>query len=122
MVLAKKIMENKTTMIETLAREELGIDPLELGGSAVEAAITSFVLFAIGAIIPVFSFIFFEGMNAIILSVILSTIGLFIIGSAITLFTGRNVFFSGFRQVAFGLIAAALTFGIGKLIGVSIGG
>jgi vacuolar iron transporter family protein len=120
--LAKKIMENKTTMIETLAREELGIDPLELGGSAVEAAITSFILFAIGAIIPVFSFIFFEGMKAIILSVILSTIGLFIIGSAITLFTGRSVLFSGFRQVTFGLIAAALTFGIGKLIGVSIGG
>ncbi len=120
--LAAKIMENKTTMIETLAREELGIDPLELGGSAVEAAITSFILFAIGAIIPVFSFIFFEGMQAIILSVILSTIGLFIIGSAITLFTGRSVLFSGFRQVFFGLIAAALTFGIGKLIGVSIGG
>jgi VIT1/CCC1 family predicted Fe2+/Mn2+ transporter len=115
-------MENKTTMIETLARDELGIDPLELGGLAVEAAITSFVLFAIGAIIPVFSFIFYEGMKAIILSVILSTVGLFIIGSAITLFTGRGVLFSGFRQVTFALLEAALPFGIGKLIGVSIGG
>ncbi len=120
--LAAKIMENKDTMIDTLAREELGIDPKELGGSALEAAITSFVLFAIGAIIPVISFFFLTGVQAIILSVILSTLGLFIIGSVITLFTGRNIFYSGFRMVLFGLIAAALTFGIGKLIGVSISG
>lgn len=120
--LAAKIMENKDTMIDTLAREELGIDPKELGGSALEAASTSFVLFAIGAIIPVISFFFLTGVQAIILSVILSTLGLFIIGSVITLFTGRNIFYSGFRMVLFGLIAAALTFGIGKLIGVSITG
>jgi VIT1/CCC1 family predicted Fe2+/Mn2+ transporter len=120
--LVSKMMENKDSMLDTLAREELGIDPLELGGSAVEAAITSFVLFAIGAIIPVVSFFFLEGSAAILLSLGLSTIGLFIIGSGITLFTGRNVLFSGSRQVVFGLIAAALTFGIGKLIGVSIGG
>jgi VIT1/CCC1 family predicted Fe2+/Mn2+ transporter len=49
-------------------------------------------------------------------------VGLFLIGSAITLFTGRSVWFSGFRQVLFGLMAAAITFGIGKLIGVSIAG
>jgi VIT1/CCC1 family predicted Fe2+/Mn2+ transporter len=121
-LLAAKIMENKDTMIDTLAREELGIDPKELGGSAVEAAVTSFVLFAIGAIIPVVSFFFLSGIQAIILSVALSTLGLFIIGSVITLFTGRNIFYSGFRMVIFGLIAAALTFGIGKLIGGSISG
>jgi VIT1/CCC1 family predicted Fe2+/Mn2+ transporter len=54
--------------------------------------------------------------------VIVSSIGLFLIGSAITLFTGKSIWFSGFRQVIFGLAAAAITFGIGKLIGVSIGG
>ncbi len=120
--LVARMMENKDTMLDTLVREELGIDPQELGGSAVEAAITSFILFAIGAIIPVISFFFYYGSTAIILSLIFSTVGLFIIGSGITLFTGRNVWFSGSRQVLFGLIAAALTFGIGKLIGVSIGG
>lgn len=120
--LAAKIMENKDTMIDTLAREELGIDPKELGGSALEAAITSFVLFSIGAIIPVISFFFMTGIQAIILSLVLSTVGLFLIGSAITLFTGRNVLYSGFRMVVFGLIAAGLTFGIGKLIGGSISG
>jgi VIT1/CCC1 family predicted Fe2+/Mn2+ transporter len=59
-------------------------------------------------------------MQAVLFSTILSAIGLFVIGAAITLFTGKNVWYSGFRQVLFGLIAAAITFGIGKLIGVSI--
>jgi VIT1/CCC1 family predicted Fe2+/Mn2+ transporter len=61
-----------------------------------------------------------SGYPAIILSVGMSTVGLFLIGAAITLFTGRNVWFSGIRQVIFGLAAAALTYGIGSLIGVSI--
>lgn len=61
-------------------------------------------------------------MNAILISVGLSAAGLFIIGAAITLFTGRSVWFSGSRQVLFGLAAAAVTFGIGKLIGVNVVG
>ncbi len=65
---------------------------------------------------------FATGGAAIGISVAVSASGLFLIGAAITLFTGRNVWFSGFRQVLFGLIAAAITFGIGKLIGISIAG
>jgi VIT1/CCC1 family predicted Fe2+/Mn2+ transporter len=86
-----------------------------------EAAAYSFFLFAIGAILPVIPFFFTSGLVAIALSVILSGIGLFVIGAAITLFTGKNVWYSGFRQVLFGLAAAAITFSIGKLIGVSLG-
>jgi len=63
---------------------------------------------------------FTSGMQAILISVSMSAAGLFLIGAAITLFTGKNVWFSGFRQVLFGLAAAAITFGIGKLIGVSV--
>jgi predicted membrane protein (TIGR00267 family) len=100
----------------------LGIYPEDLKGSAMEAAITSFLLFAIGAIIPVIPFFFAEGMTAILLSAFFSAIGLFLIGSAITLFTGKSIWYSGLRQVIFGLIAAGITFGIGKLIGVSIAG
>jgi len=85
-----------------------------------EAAITSFLLFSIGAIIPVIPFFFLVGINAILLSTLLSAIGLFLIGASITLFTGKSIWFSGFRQVLFGLVAAAITFGIGKLIGVSM--
>ncbi len=121
-VMAAKILADKDNALDTLAREELGIDPDELGGSAWEAAITSFVLFAVGAIVPVISFTFMTGTEAIIASIGFSTVGLFLIGAAITLFTGRSVLFSGLRMVIFGLLAAAITFGIGRLIGVSIAG
>jgi VIT1/CCC1 family predicted Fe2+/Mn2+ transporter len=120
--MAADIMTNKSHAHEVLVREELGINPEELKGSAMEAAIYSFLLFSIGAVIPLLPFIFTTGMLAIGLSVAFSAVGLFLIGSAITLFTGKSVWYSGFRQVLFGLLAAAITFGIGKLIGVSIAG
>lgn len=120
--MAADIMKDPKQAHELLVKEELGINPEELKGSAMEAAIFSFVLFAIGAIIPVLPFLFTTGMKAIYISVALSATGLFLIGSAITLFTGKSIWFSGFRQVIFGLMAAAITFGIGKLIGVSVTG
>ena len=121
-LLASQILENKDNAVQTLAREELGIDPGELGGSAWEAALTSFILFAIGAIVPVIAFMFLSGYTAVFVSILLSTLGLFILGAAITLFTGRTVWFSGLRMVIFGLVAAAVTFAIGRLIGASLGG
>jgi VIT1/CCC1 family predicted Fe2+/Mn2+ transporter len=120
--LATQLLTDKEHALETLAREELGMDPKELGGSAWEAAITSFVLFTLGAIVPVVSFAFLGGINAVIISILSSTVALFILGTVITLFTGRTVLYSGTRMVVFGLLAAAVTFGIGHLIGVSIGG
>jgi vacuolar iron transporter family protein len=119
--MAADIMKNKSHAHEVLVREELGINPEELKGSAMEAAVSSFVLFGVGAVIPVLPFMFTSGLTAITLSVAGSAAGLFLIGAAITLFTGRNVWFSGFRQVFFGLAAAAITFGIGRLIGVAVG-
>jgi len=118
--MASNIMQDKTKAHEELVKEELGINVDELKGSPMEAAVYSFILFTVGAIIPVFPFFFFGGMQAIVMSVLFSAIGLFLIGGAITLFTGKSVWFSGFRQVIFGLAAAAITFGIGKLIGVSM--
>lgn len=120
--MAQEIMSDKDRAHEVLIREELGINKEDLQGSAMEAAVSSFILFAIGAIIPVVPFFFLGGMKAIILSTIMSALGLFLIGASITLFTGKNVWYSGFRQVLFGLLAAAITFGIGKLIGVSVMG
>jgi VIT1/CCC1 family predicted Fe2+/Mn2+ transporter len=84
------------------------------------AALSSFILFALGAIIPVIPFFFWEGYPAIIISASLSALGLFMIGAFITMFTGKSIWFSGGRQMLFGLIAAGITFGIGKLIGVSL--
>jgi VIT1/CCC1 family predicted Fe2+/Mn2+ transporter len=120
--MAQHVIEDPTTALDTLAREELNVDPAELGGSAWEAALTSFFLFAFGAILPVIPFIFLRGTAAIAGSLAFSAVGLFVIGSGITLFTGRSVLFSGSRQVLFGLAAAAATFGIGRLIGANLGG
>lgn len=118
--MAEDVMKDKSLAHDVLVKEELGINAEELKGSAVEASIYSFILFAIGAVIPLTAFMFTGGTKAIIISVSMSAAGLFLIGAAITLFTGKNVWFSGFRQVLFGLAAAAITFGIGKLIGVSV--
>ena len=120
--LAASVMSNHETAVEAMAREELGIDPEDLGGSPWQAAITSFLLFAFGAIVPVSPFFFADMQTATLLSVIFSTLALFVVGAAITLFTGRSVFLSGMRQVVFGLVAAAIVYSIGKLVGVSISG
>ena len=118
--MAASIMNDPAQAHELLVKEELGINAEELKGSALEAALYSFFLFALGAVIPVLPFMFTSGMKALVISVVGSAVGLFLIGAAITLFTGRNVWFSGGRQMLFGLLAAAITFGIGRLIGVAI--
>jgi len=120
--LATRLMGDRDTALETLARDELGIDPDELGGSAWEAAVTSFLLFAAGAILPVVPYFFLAGTAALAASAGLSAAGLFCIGAAITLFTGRPVLWSGARQVLFGLAAAGVTYSVGRLIGVTIAG
>jgi VIT1/CCC1 family predicted Fe2+/Mn2+ transporter len=117
---AHRMMKTRESALDTLAREELGIDPDALGGSAWEAALTSFVLFAVGAIVPVAPFMWLAGSPAVAASLALSTAALFVIGAGITILTGRGLWISGGRQVAFGLIAAALTFAVGRLVGRSI--
>ncbi len=119
--LAANLMQQGTTALDTLAREELGIDPKDLGGSAWGAAITSFFLFALGAIIPVFPFIFTNGLVAVGISLALSVLGLFGIGAGVSLTAGSPLWKAGARQVLLGLLAAGITFGLGKLIGRAVG-
>ena len=119
--LSANLMQQSTMALDTLAREELGIDPKELGGSAWGAAITSFFLFAIGAIIPVFPFIFTNGFTAVVISLALSVLGLFGIGAGVSLTAGSPLWKAGARQILLGLLAAGITFGLGKLIGSTIG-
>ena len=120
--LARRVIEgDAATALDTMSREELGIDPDELGGSAWVAAGTSFVLFATGAIIPVLPFLIGAGAGAIVASAVMSGVALFALGAAITLLTGRQPLFAGLRQVGFGMAAAAITFGIGTLLGTAIG-
>ena len=120
--IASQLMSNEATALDAMAREELGVEPEELGGSAWVAAFTSFFLFAIGAIGPVAPFAFFDGTAAVIVSLLVSAVALFTIGAGITLMTGRPLLYSGGRQLLFGLGAAGVTFAIGRLIGVSVSG
>lgn len=119
--LASKIMSNKDVALDTLTREELGIDPAELGGNPWSAAGTSFALFAVGALVPVAPFLVVTGgALAIALSVAFSAVALAGIGVATSLFNGRTAAFSALRQVLIGCAAAAVTYGTGVLLGVSL--
>ena len=120
--LAVRLMANKDSALDTLVREELGIDPDELGGSAWTAAGASFALFAAGAIFPVAPFFWLGGSAALLASLAASGVALILIGTGTSLFTGRSLAFSGARQLAIGLAAAGITYGIGRLVGVTIGG
>ncbi|HCE5827408.1 TPA: VIT1/CCC1 transporter family protein [Pseudomonas aeruginosa] len=118
--LADRLMGTPGAALDTLAREELGIDPEGLGGSATAAAISSFLLFAAGAIIPVLPFMLLSGKPALIASMAASGVALGLLGAGTSLFTGRGAVFSAVRQIAIGLAAAAVTYGIGLLFGVTL--
>jgi VIT1/CCC1 family predicted Fe2+/Mn2+ transporter len=120
--LADQLMSNKETALDTLVREELGIDPDELGGSAWTAAGASFCLFAVGAVFPILGLLFLTGEAALLAGLIASGLALFAIGTGTSLFTGRGVLFSGARQLLIGFAAAGVTFLIGRLVGVSLAG
>ncbi len=120
--LADKLLSDKETALDTLVREELGIDPEELGGSAWGAAATSFLLFTFGAIFPVIAYFFLSGDAALFTSLALSGLALMGIGAGTSLFTGRGAIFSALRQLAIGFAAAGVTYGVGALVGVSLAG
>jgi VIT1/CCC1 family predicted Fe2+/Mn2+ transporter len=117
---AAELMSDKRAALDTLAREELGIDPQELGGKALAAAATSFALFSLGAIFPVAPFLALLGVHAIATSIALSAAALAATGLLTSLFNGRSPWFSAARQTLFGCVAAAITYGIGSLLGVSL--
>ena len=120
--LARRLIANKGTALDTLVREELGIDPDELGGSPWAAAGTSFLLFSVGAIFSVAPYFVMAGLPAAIASLTASGVALFLIGAGTTLFTGLGVWFSGIRQLLIGFAAAGVTYGVGKLIGFAVTG
>jgi vacuolar iron transporter family protein len=117
---AAELMGDKQAALDTLAREELGIDPEELGGNPLSAAGTSLALFSAGAIFPVAPFIWLHGVAAIFTSIGASATALGGVGLLTSLFNGRSPWFSAARQVAFGCAAAAVTYGIGAILGVSL--
>jgi VIT1/CCC1 family predicted Fe2+/Mn2+ transporter/rubrerythrin len=119
--IAHRIFEDPATALDMLVREELGLDPDQLG-SAWGAAGGSFVAFAIGAVVPVIPYLVGGGTVALVASLGLSLAALFAVGAAVSLLTGRSFLFSGFRQLGIGIAASAVTYLIGSLIGVSVAG
>ena len=117
---AAELMSNRQAALDTLVREELGIDPTELGGNPLSAAATSFALFSAGAIFPVVPFVWMHGTPAIATSIAASAAALCGVGLLTSLFNGRSPWFSAARQVIFGCAAAAVTYGIGTALGVSL--
>lgn len=117
---AANLMRDKEAALATLAREELGIDPSELGGNPWSAAGFSLAAFASGALFPVVPFLFARGTSAIVASIGVSAAALAAIGLATSIFSGRGPLFSALRQVVIGCAAAAITYFAGALIGVSL--
>jgi len=117
--IAARLFENPEKALDTLVREELGLDPDELG-SPIGAASGSFFAFAVGAAIPVLAYLVASGAPALVASLLMSLAALFAVGAGVSLLTGRSVLFSGARQVLIGAAAAGVTFAVGSIIGVSV--
>ncbi len=116
--LADKIMADKKVALDTLAREELGLDPTALG-SPVSAAVSSFAAFAIGAFVVVLPYLIGSGTAALVAAIVLAAAALVAVGGGIGALNGRPVLRSALRQLLVGAVAAAVTYGVGHLIGVA---
>jgi VIT1/CCC1 family predicted Fe2+/Mn2+ transporter len=117
--LAKAIIADPANALDTLAREELGLNPEDLG-SPWGVAIFSFLSFATGALVPLLPFLVLSGERALPVSIAFTAVTLFGVGAIISLFTGRSALRDGLRMLCIGGAAGALTYAIGKLLGVSL--
>jgi len=118
--LAQRIVADPEHALDTLAREELGLNPADLG-SPFGAAASSFVSFALGALLPLSPWLSARPPQALALTIGLSGTALFMVGATLSLFTGRNAVMSGVRMLALGALAGAITYGIGHLLGIATG-
>lgn len=118
--LAETIMSNPETALDTLAREELGLDPDELG-SPVKVAASSFAAFSVGAAVPVIPYIFAQDTTALIFAIVLAALALVAVGGTVGYLSGAGIVKSAMRQLIVGAGAAAVTYIIGSLVGVGLG-
>lgn len=114
--LAAVMMRDPETALDTHAREELGLDPDQLG-SPTQAAVSSFASFAIGAVLPLLPWFFARGSAAILASIVVGALASLAVGAALALFTGRSWVRSATRQILLSAAAAAVTYGIGAALG-----
>ncbi|WP_432840016.1 VIT1/CCC1 transporter family protein [Dactylosporangium sp. CA-092794] len=117
--LADRLMADREVALDTLAREELGLDPGALG-SPWSAALSSLLAFAAGAFVVVLPFLIGGGTAALVAAVVLFVLALAAVGAGIGALNGRAPMRSAVRQLAAGGLAALVTYGVGHLIGVSL--
>jgi vacuolar iron transporter family protein len=115
--IAQRIMSDREVALDTLAREELGLDPDELG-SPWSAAFSSLVAFAIGALVVVLPYLVTGGRGAFVAAVLLALAAMATVGASIGVLNGRSPLRSAVRQVVVGVLAAGVTYGVGTLIGI----
>tara|TARA_B100001146_G_scaffold119371_1_gene104909 strand:- start:2248 stop:3369 length:1122 start_codon:yes stop_codon:yes gene_type:complete len=118
-VIASALMADPNRALDTMAREELGLNPQDLGSPWL-AAISSLLAFALGALIPIIPILFSSGNISIILSAIFSSLALFIVGGIVSVASGKNIFVGAARMLLAGTLAATFTYGVGYLLGISI--
>lgn len=118
--LAQRMVADPKHALDTLAREELGLNPDELG-SPVGAAASSLVSFAVGAALPLSPYLIAPGSAALPIAAGITAVALFGVGATLSLFTGRNALYSGARMLVLGALAGGLTFAIGRIFGVALG-
>lgn len=118
--LAKRLLEDPERALDTLAREELGLNPDELGSPG-RAALASFTAFALGAVIPLAPFVLMPGSFALPVSIALTGLALFGVGALLSLFTGRQAILGGLRMLGIGGLAGTATYLIGNAMGVALG-
>lgn len=117
--MAGSIIKNPAYALDALAREELALDPADLG-SPWAAAGSSFVSFSLGALVPLLPFLLARGRHALLASLAVTAVALFAIGAAISLFTGRKSLLGGLRVLLIGAAAAGATYLIGRLLDVAV--
>ena len=117
--MATQIIADPERALDTLAREELGLNPEDLG-SPWGAALSSFAAFAVGGSIPLLPFLVGAGSKALPAVIVLTAIALFAVGATLSLFTGRSAWKSGARMLAIGAAAGGVTYCIGSLLGVGL--
>lgn len=117
MTVARILSVNEKVALDTHARLELGIDPEE-AGAPLKAAVFSFVAFTVGAILPLFPWFFTGGGGAVVMSVVIGAAAALLLGGLIGALAGRSVPGTALRQLAVAAVAAAVTYGVGHLLGI----
>lgn len=116
---ARQMMSDPKTALETHAREELGIRPDSLG-RPLQAAGASFATFSVGALLPLLPFLVGGGSKLVLISIVIAALAAVAVGAALSLFTGRSWWRSAFRQLAICATAGAVTYGVGAAVGLSL--